>query len=69
MFSGLLSIYLAGQGEFDANSLVAKSRTYFTNFNIPEEIAMDGGPQMTSAVFQKSLKVWGVRHCLSSRAW
>ena len=29
-FSGWLSIYTAGRGEFDAKSLVAKSRDYFT---------------------------------------
>ena len=65
-FSGWLSIYTAGKGEFDAKSLVTKSRDYFTNFNIPEEIATDGGPQMMSDVFQKSLKAWGIRHRLSS---
>ena len=65
-FSGWLSIYTAGKGEFDAKALVKKSREYFTNFNIPEEIATDGGPQMMSDVFQKSLKAWGVRHRLSS---
>ena len=65
-FSGWLSIYSAGHGEFDAKSLVNKSREYFTNFNIPEEIATDGGPQMTSDLFQKSLKAWGIRHRLSS---
>ena len=65
-FSGWLSIYSAGAGEFDAKGLVKKTRDYFTNFNIPEEIATDGGPQMTSSLFQQSLKAWGVRHRLSS---
>jgi hypothetical protein len=65
-FSGWLSIYTAGHGEFEAKALVKKSREYFTNFNIPEEIATDGGPQMTSDVFQRSLKAWVVRHRLSS---
>ena len=41
--------------EFDAKALVKRSREYFTNFNIPEEIATDGGPQMMSEVFQKKL--------------
>jgi hypothetical protein len=40
-FSGWLSIYTASQGEFDAKALVKRSREYFTNFNIPEEIATD----------------------------
>ena len=59
-----MSIYTAGKGEFDAKSLVTKSRDYLINFIIPEEIA--GGPQMMSDVFQKSLKAWGIRHRLSS---
>jgi hypothetical protein len=45
-FSGWLSIYTASKGEFDAEALLKRSREYFTNFNIPEEIATDGGPQM-----------------------
>ena len=45
-FLGWLSIYTAGTGEFDAKALVKKTREYFTTFNIPEEIATDGGPQM-----------------------
>jgi hypothetical protein len=65
-FSGWLSIYTASKGEFDAKALVKRSREYFTNFNIQEEIATDGGPQMMSDVFQKSLKAWGIRHRLSS---
>jgi hypothetical protein len=65
-FSGWLSIYTASKGEFDAKALVKRSREYFTNFDIPEEIATDGGPQMTSDIFQKSLKAWGIRHRLSS---
>merc|ERR1712030_130420 len=65
-FSGWLSIYSAGRGEFDGKSLVNKVREYFTTFNIPEEIATDGGPQLTSDVFQKGLKTWGVRHRLSA---
>jgi hypothetical protein len=46
--------------------LVKKTRDYFCDFNIPEEIAVDGGPQITSELFQQSLKAWGVRHRLSS---
>ena len=65
-FSGWLSIYEAGRGEFDAKGLVKKTRDYFCAFNIPEEIATDGGPQMTSTLFQHSLKAWGVLHHLSS---
>ena len=65
-FSGWLSIYTAGTGEFDAKGLVKKTREYFTTFNIPEELATDGGPQMTSTTFQNSLAAWGVHHRLSA---
>jgi hypothetical protein len=65
-FSGWLSIYEAGSGKFDAKGLVKKTRDYFCAFNIPEEIATDGDPQMTSTLFQQSLKAWGVQHRLSS---
>jgi hypothetical protein len=66
IFSGWLSIYTASKGESDAKALVKRSREYFTNFNIPAEIATDGGPQMTSDIFRKRLKAWGIRHRLSS---
>ena len=65
-FSGWLSIYEAWKREFDAKVLVKKTRDYFCANNIPEEIARDGGPQMTSTLFQQILKVWGVPHRLSS---
>ena len=65
-FSGWLSIYTAGAGEFDAKGLVKKTRDYFTDFNIPEEIATDVGPQMTSSLFQQSLKAWGVYPLMNS---
>ena len=65
-FSGWLSIYDAGKGEFDIKGLVNKTRDYFCGLNIPEEIATDGGPQMTSTLFQQSLKAWGLHNSLSS---
>ena len=60
-FSGWLSIYEAGPGQFDAKSLVNKVRGWCESFNIPEEIVTDGGPQLTSTVFQDSLRAWDVR--------
>ena len=65
-FSGWLSIYSAGHGEFDAKYLVKRTREYFTNFNFPEEIATNVGPQMMSSTLQNSLRDWEVRHRLSS---
>ena len=65
-FSGWLSIYEAGEGAFDAKSLVTQLRNWCQIFNIPEEISTDGGTQMTSSLFQDSLRAWGIRHRLSS---
>ena len=65
-FSGWLSIYEAGEGAYDAKSLVKQLRDWCQMFNIPEEISTDGGPQMTSSIFQEALKSWGIRHRLSS---
>ena len=53
-FSGCISIYEAGAGAFNGASLVKNMRDWFHNFNILEEIAMDGGPQMTSGIFRNS---------------
>ena len=39
---------------------------HFTNFNIPEEISMDGGPQIMSDTVKSCLSRWGVKHRLSS---
>ena len=65
---GLKSVkrVLLWKGGFDAKGLVKKTRDYFCALNIPEEIATDGGPQMTSTLFQQSLKAWGLHHSLSS---
>ena len=41
-------------------------REQFTNFNIPEELATDGGPQMMLDAVQSCLTRWGVKHRLSS---
>ena len=61
-FSGWLSIYSAGQGKFDAMSLVQRTTQYFTDFNVAVEIATDGGSQMMLSTFQNSLKEWDVCH-------
>ena len=48
-FSGWLIIYSAGQGELNVKSLVQRTRQHFTDFNVPVDIATDGGPQMMSS--------------------
>ena len=46
--------------------MVNKVRGCCESFNIPEKIATDGGPQLTSKVFQDNLKAWDVKRRLSS---
>ena len=65
-FSGWLSIYEAGEGQFDGKTLVKRFREWCEVFNIPEEVSSDGGSQMMSSIFQESLKAWDVKHRLSS---
>merc|ERR1712106_404323 len=65
-YSGWLSIHEAGAGEFDGAAMVKVLREQFCNFNIPEELATDGGPQMMSEDVQGCLTRWGVKHRLSS---
>ena len=54
-FSGWLSIVEASEGAFDSKSLVRNLREWCETFNVPEAIATDGRPQMTSAIVQLSL--------------
>jgi hypothetical protein len=65
-FLGWLSIYEAGAGKFDAKTLLKRLREWCHTFNIPEEIATDGGQEMTSGMFLSGLKDRGVRHRLNS---
>jgi hypothetical protein len=59
--------YLRGWcGLFDAKTLIKNLRNWCMTFNIPKEIATDRGPQMTSGMFLDGLKVWCIRHRLSS---
>ena len=42
-------------GKYDGKALLKILRNHYTNFNIPEEFATDGGPQMMSTVVQDCL--------------
>ena len=65
-FSGWLSIYSTGEGEYDGRAMEKILREHFSTFNIPEEFSSDGGPQMMSETVQNCFKRWGIRHRLSS---
>ena len=65
-YSGWLSIYSTGVGEYDGKSMEKILRQHFMTFNIPEEFSSDGGPQMMSETVQNCFKRWGIHHRLSS---
>lgn len=65
-FTGWLILYHLAPGEANAESLVSICRSIFQTYGVPEEIASDGGPPLTSHRFLSFLKVWGVEHRLSS---
>ena len=47
-------------------NMCKRLREWCQTFNIAEEIATDGRPQMTSGLFVEGLKVWGVHNRMSS---
>ena len=65
-YSGWVSIYQAGTGEFDAEALIKRLRQHFITFGVPKEYASDDGPQFKSGKLEKFLKTWGVYHRQSS---
>jgi hypothetical protein len=65
-FSGWLSIYSTGEGEYDGRAMEKILREHFMTFNLPEEFSSDGGPQMMSETVQNCFKRWGIHHRLSS---
>ena len=65
-FSGWLTAYRVGSGEYDAKALVKILRQHFVTFGVVVELASDGGPQMMASEVEKFLKKWGVRHRVSS---
>ena len=65
-FTGWNAIVSTPQGKFDGQHLVTIMRDFCANWNIPEHITTDGGPQMMSGVFQKWMKDWDIKHVPSS---
>ena len=61
VFSSPASTHLAG-----AAGLVRHLRTFFGTFGVPVELSSDGGPEFTASHTQDFLRLWGIRHRLSS---
>ena len=49
-----------------AAGLVRHLRSFFATFGVPEELSSDGGPEFTAGSIQAFLRLWGIRHRVSS---
>ena len=56
----------AGTNLAGSAGLVRHLRSFFATFGVPEEISSDGGPQFTAKGTPDFLRLWGVRHRVSS---
>ena len=56
----------AGTNLAGSAGLVCHLRSFFATFGVPEEISSDGGPEFTAKGTQDFLRLWGVRHRVSS---
>ena len=65
-YSGWVSMFPTGSGDFDADALIRHLRTYFITFGVPTEYSSDDGPQFQSGKLAKFFKTWGVYHRKSS---
>ena len=56
----------AGTNLASSAGLVRHLRSFFATFGVPEEISSNGGPEFTAKGTQDFLRLWGVRHRVSS---
>ena len=63
-YSGWPSVhYPRDQGE---KELIRILRDHFETFGVPEELTSDGGSNYVSNATQEFLRIWGVKHRVSS---
>ena len=56
----------AGTTLAGASGLIRHLRSFFATFGVPEELSSDGGPEFTAGRTEAFLRLWGVRHRVSS---
>ena len=64
-FSGFIHIYYSREAPCH-KFLESKLRDVFARYGRPEQLDSDGGPQFVAEGFLNFLKVWGIRHRISS---
>ena len=65
-YSGWLSAWYVGKGDFDTDRLIEILREYFSTFSVPAELSSDFGPQFKSSKLAHFLQRYGVHHRQSS---
>ena len=65
-FTGWNTVIPTPPGKFDGQHLITMMRTFCSTWNIPKHITTDGGPRMTSGIFQNWLKDWDIKHHTSN---
>ena len=61
-YSGWISVYRTGRGEYDADRLVEALKEHFLSWGVAAECASDGGPKFKSVKLQKFFQQYGVHH-------
>ncbi|XP_068695963.1 uncharacterized protein [Montipora foliosa] len=56
----------AGTTLAGAAGLIRHLRSFFATFGVPEELSSDSGPEFTAGCTEAFLRLWGVRHRVSS---
>ena len=66
--SGWVEVFGASAGTTltGAAGLIRHLRSSFATFGVPEELSSDGGPEFTAGCTEAFLRLWGVRHRVSS---
>ncbi|XP_022784754.1 uncharacterized protein LOC111325247 [Stylophora pistillata] len=69
--SGWVEVLSSTAGTTLAGSagVVRHLRSFFATFGVPEEISSDGGPEFTAKNTQDFLRLWRVRHRVSSASF
>ena len=65
-FSGWLCIFWFRPYQRTSKKLQDTLRDLFVAYGSPEELSSDGGPQFSAGEFKNFLKLWGIKHRLSS---
>ncbi|KAK5928265.1 hypothetical protein CgunFtcFv8_013340 [Champsocephalus gunnari] len=56
----------AGTALAGSAGLVQHLRSFFATFGVPEELSSDGGPEFKAIHTEDFLRLWHVKHCVSS---